>query len=111
MTQADRRITILEVGAGGGANFKYYPKNVNVMCLDPNPEFEQYLKSNAENHPHVNVVESVLGVVEDMSAIPSGSVDAVVCTLVLCSVGNVDGALKEIRRVLRQVRCRSFKTS
>ena len=96
------------MGAGGGANFKYYPKNANVTCVDPNPEFKKYLQKNSAEYPGVNLVEAVVGTAEDMSAIPSGSVDAVVCTLVLCTVVNVDGALKEIIRILRQVRLRIF---
>uniref|UniRef100_A0A8C4U358 Methyltransferase type 11 domain-containing protein n=1 Tax=Falco tinnunculus TaxID=100819 RepID=A0A8C4U358_FALTI len=38
---------------------------------------------------------------EDLHQVPSGSMDAVVCTLVLCSVHNVNGTLKEVLRVLR----------
>ena len=52
---------------------------------------------------HVNIAEFVVGKAEDLSAFPDGSIDAVVCTLVLCSVDNVDLCLREIRRVLRPV--------
>ena len=108
-TQSERRISILEIGAGGGANFKYYPKNANVTCLDPNPEFAKYLEKNVAECPWVNLVESVWGSAEDMSAFPSGSVDAVVCTLVLCSINNQDSVLKEIHRILRPVSiCHNF---
>ena len=93
----------MEVGAGTGANFKYYPSGTDVVCVDPNPHFDSYLKSNSEKFPHVHLEEFVLGKAEDMSGVETGSVDSVVCTLVLCSVEDVDQSLAEIKRVLRKV--------
>jgi ubiquinone/menaquinone biosynthesis C-methylase UbiE len=45
----------------------------------------------------------VVGFAEDMKGVPDNSVDIVVSTMVLCSVGSVEGALKEIHRVLAPV--------
>lgn len=40
---------------------------------------------------------------EDLHQIPDGSMDVVVSTLVLCSVGSIQKVLGEVLRVLRQV--------
>ncbi len=39
---------LLEIGAGSGANFNYYPKCCTVLCLELNNEFEGYLEKSAE---------------------------------------------------------------
>ena len=95
-------ITILEVGAGNGSNFQYYPDKSFVICVEPKKSFETYLDANASKYPRLRV-EFVPGLAEDMRNVPSGSVDAVVVTLVLCSVEDVTLALQEILRVLKPV--------
>lgn len=98
-----RALCILEIGCGSGTNFRFFPTGTNVICLDPNPHFSKYLLSNKDNYPNVNFKEFVVGKAEDLSLIPNNSVDAVVCTIVMCSVDEVDLCLSEIKRVLRKV--------
>ncbi|XP_003475830.2 thiol S-methyltransferase TMT1A [Cavia porcellus] len=94
-------LSLLELGCGTGANFKFYPPECRVTCMDPNPNFEKYLvKSIAENR-HLQYERFVVGVGEDMRQVADGSMDAVVCTLVLCSVKSQEQILREVRRVLR----------
>nr|XP_021513693.1 methyltransferase-like protein 7A [Meriones unguiculatus] len=78
------KLSLLEVGCGTGANFKFYPPGCRVTCVDPNPNFEKFLfKSVAENR-HLQFERFVVAAGEDMSQVDEGSVDVVVCTLVLC---------------------------
>ena len=93
-------IRVLEIGIGNGANLKYYPKGCWLLSVEPNPYFEDYFKTNSKLFPDVNVESFLKGSAEDMSEIPSGSVDVVVSTHVLCSVTDVDQSLREIKRVL-----------
>ena len=95
-------MTILEVGAGSGANFQYYPANSAVICVEPKKFFGKFIDENASKHPNLRV-EFVEGVAEDMQKVPSGSVDAVVMTLVLCTVQNMCLSLQEVLRVLKPV--------
>ena len=44
--------SVLEIGAGGGANFQFYPEGCTVTCLEPNEYFKVYLESNAQKHSH-----------------------------------------------------------
>ncbi|XP_014313734.1 methyltransferase-like protein 7A [Myotis lucifugus] len=94
-------LSLLELGCGTGANFKFYPPGCRVTCVDPNPNFEKFLiKSIAENR-HVQFERFVVAAGEDMHPVADGSMDVVVCTLVLCSVENQERILQEVRRVLR----------
>ncbi|XP_026357665.1 N6-adenosine-methyltransferase TMT1A [Ursus arctos] len=94
-------LSLLEVGCGTGANFKFYPPGCRVTCIDPNPNFEKFLiKSVAENQ-HLQFERFVVAAGENMSQVADGSVDVVVCTLVLCSVKSQEQMLQEVRRVLR----------
>uniref|UniRef100_A0A2K5UWE0 Thiol methyltransferase 1A n=1 Tax=Macaca fascicularis TaxID=9541 RepID=A0A2K5UWE0_MACFA len=97
------KLSLLEVGCGTGANFRFYPPGCRVTCIDPNPNFEKFLiKSIAENR-HLQFERFVIAAGENMHQVADGSVDVVVCTLVLCSVKNQQQILREVCRVLRPV--------
>ncbi|KAJ4884260.1 S-adenosyl-L-methionine-dependent methyltransferases superfamily protein [Raphanus sativus] len=94
---------VLEIGVGTGPNLKYYASNENVCVfgMDPNQKMEKYACESArETGLKPETFRFMQGVGE---AIPldDGSVDAVVGTLVLCSVSDVTQTLDEIKRVLK----------
>lgn len=94
---------ILEIGTGTGANFQFFPEGSSVVALDPNPHMERYLRSNADKFSHIHLKKVVTGFAEDMKEIEDNSVAAVVCTLTLCSVQDMDAVMSEVKRVLRPV--------
>jgi SAM-dependent methyltransferase len=97
------KVALLELGCGTGANFQFYPPGCRITCLDPNPHFEKFLtKSMAENR-HLQYERFVVAYGEDMKQLADGSMDVVVCTLVLCSVQSPKRVLQEVQRVLRPV--------
>jgi ubiquinone/menaquinone biosynthesis C-methylase UbiE len=69
-----------------------------VVAIEPDARYARRLERRA-TEAHVPV-EVVRGRAEAIP-FPDGSFDHAVATLVLCSVENLDGALAEIRRVLR----------
>ncbi len=88
--------TVVEVGAGEGANFAFYPDAVTqVVAVEP----EAYLREQAaaRSNGRVRVVD---GTAERLP-LGDGEADAVVLSLVLCSVGDQRAALAEAHRVLR----------
>ncbi|XP_026204921.1 methyltransferase-like protein 7A [Anabas testudineus] len=92
---------LLEIGCGSGANFSFYPYGCTVICSDPNPHFEKYLRRSMDANKHLTYEGFVVASGEDMKEIKDESVDVVVCTLVLCSVRDVQRVLKEVRRILK----------
>ncbi|KAG7494580.1 methyltransferase 7A [Solea senegalensis] len=97
----DGSLRLLEIGCGSGANFSFYPCGCTVTCTDPNPHFHRYLQLSMDANQHLTYDAFIVARGEDMKEVQDESVDVVVCTLVLCSVSNVQQVLQEIRRILR----------
>lgn len=96
---------VLEIGAGTGANLAHLGNNVDrATLLEPTPEMAARLRQRLSNgHPTTSngtVVEVVEAPAEALPA-ADHSIDAVVSTLVLCSVDDLTRTLGEIRRVLK----------
>ncbi|NWH20212.1 MET7A protein, partial [Grus americana] len=100
-TSPSGELRLLEIGTGNGANFQFYPPGCKVTCTDINPNFQQGLLRSMNKNQHVHYEQFLVAAGEDLRQVPSGSVDAVICTLVLCSVHSVNDTLKEVLRVLR----------
>jgi len=91
---------VVEIGAGTGFNLKHYTDRVTRLVLtEPNEHMRSHLRARLEV-PDGAEVELCEGVAEAIP-LPDRSVDAVVSTLVLCSVASQAAALQEARRVLR----------
>jgi SAM-dependent methyltransferase len=90
---------VLEVGAGNGLNFAHYPEAVSeVIAVEPEPTLRAAAKEAAGRVP---VQVTVMPGTADSLPVGDGDVDAVVASLVLCSVPDQARALAEIRRALR----------
>jgi ubiquinone/menaquinone biosynthesis C-methylase UbiE len=90
---------VVEVGAGDGLNFPHYPPTVTcVLAVEPEPRLRQLSGEAAKQAPVP--VEVVDGLAESLP-FADASADAVVVSLVLCSVADQAAALQEIRRVLK----------
>jgi ubiquinone/menaquinone biosynthesis C-methylase UbiE len=90
---------VLEVGAGTGLNLEHYPNTIEELVLvEPERAMARKLVSRVtEVGRPARIVEA------SAETLPFGdsSFDTVVCTLVLCSVGDPEAGLRELRRVLR----------
>jgi len=96
---ADVRGEVLEIGFGTGLNLPHYPPEVKKLTtVDPNPGMSALARRRvaASSIP----VESRL---LDAERLPfsEGLFDGVVSTWTLCSIPNIDQALREVRRVLK----------
>jgi SAM-dependent methyltransferase len=90
---------VLELGVGTGLTFRHYPATVrHVVAVEP----ERRLRASAAAEAaHASArVDVVRGRAEDLPA-SDATVDAVVAVLVLCSIDDLETALREVRRVLR----------
>uniref|UniRef100_A0A8C8VNB2 Methyltransferase type 11 domain-containing protein n=1 Tax=Pelusios castaneus TaxID=367368 RepID=A0A8C8VNB2_9SAUR len=94
-------LTLLEIGTGTGANFQFYPPGCKLTCTDTDLHFQRGLSRSTAQNQHLQFQRFLVAPGEDLSQVADNSVDAVICTLVLCSVQSIEGVLKEVLRVLR----------
>src|SRR5579859_472033 len=91
--------SVLEIGAGTGANLAHYDGRVeSLVFTEPEPAMLRRLQKKArEEAPLAKILRAPA---EDLP-FEDDSFDTVVSTLVLCGVDDQTRALREIRRVLR----------
>lgn len=90
---------VVEIGAGHGVNFAHYPSSVTeVVAIEPEPRLRALAEEAAAD---VSIPVHVMPGTAEHLPLEDGSCDAVVFSLVLCSIGDVGAALAEARRVLR----------
>lgn len=90
--------TVIELGPGTGANMRYYPPGIHVIGIEPNPAMHPRLSAKADQFGVDLEIRTIRG--EQLDA-ADASADAVVGTLVLCSVHDPAHVVAEIQRVLR----------
>jgi len=86
---------ILEIGAGTGLNFRFYPKSrITVACEISS---EMLIEAKEKGFPYLLVQA-------DAESLPfaNDSFDAGLATLVFCSISNPLNALNELRRVIKK---------
>lgn len=90
---------VIEVGAGNGLNFKYYPTSVSELVgVEP----ERYLRRLAvEAAKTAPVPIRVIDGLAERLPVETGAFDAGVTSLVLCSIADPARALAELFRVIR----------
>ena len=96
---AAARGRVLEVGIGSGLNIPFYGRDVvQVIGIDPSRALlDKARKTAVWSRCPVRLLEGR----SEALPLASGSIDQVVMTWTLCSVGDPLGTLGEIRRVLR----------
>jgi len=90
---------VLEIGAGTGSNFPHYPPEAHVVALEPDPFMAARARRKLAGAALTNI--EIREAPAERLPFPDVSFDAVVSTLVLCTVSDVPQSLAEIRRVLR----------
>ena len=89
---------VLEIGAGTGVNLAYYPPSVSSLTLaEPERHMRQRLARRIAGQTRNT---SVVAASAEQLPFSENSFDAVVATLVLCSVHDPVASLREIWRVL-----------
>ena len=89
---------VLEIGAGTGANLRFYPEQIRTLTLvEPEPAMARRLARRITQESRA--IEIVHAPAESLP-FADAPFDTVVSTLVLCTVSDQPQALREIRRVL-----------
>jgi ubiquinone/menaquinone biosynthesis C-methylase UbiE len=90
---------VVEIGAGTGLNVAHYPDGIaELLCTEPVAAMRRRLTRRLRRHGRV---ARIVDAPAERLPFADASVDTVVSTLVLCTVDNPEGALREIARVLR----------
>lgn len=87
---------ILEIGAGTGANFKFYPKSKCAAATEISLQMLKFAKPKIENQK----IELVQANAEFLP-FPDDFFDAAFATLVFCSIPNPENAFFELQRILK----------
>jgi ubiquinone/menaquinone biosynthesis C-methylase UbiE len=91
--------TVLEVGFGSGLNLEHFPPEVDrLFAIEPAKVAREMARDAIRRAPFP--VE-LIGETAESIPLPDDSVDAAVTTFTLCTIPDVDRALREMRRVLR----------
>ncbi|WP_277682180.1 class I SAM-dependent methyltransferase [Saccharomonospora azurea] len=90
--------TVLDVGAGTGANLPHLRSAERIIAAEPDAAMRARLARRAAE---TDVPVEVTDASAEALPLPDDSVDAVVFTLVLCTVADPEAALGEARRVLK----------
>ncbi|NEL52390.1 class I SAM-dependent methyltransferase, partial [Escherichia coli] len=78
---------VVELGPGVGANLGYLPAGTRLTAVEPNLAMHPALRARAEER---GVQLEVLAQGAERLPFPDASVDVVIATLVLCTVGDPD---------------------
>jgi ubiquinone/menaquinone biosynthesis C-methylase UbiE len=89
---------VLEIGPGTGPNLSYYPPDIYWIGIEPNQYMHLYLQKEAQRLSLD--IDLRQGTAEHLD-VEDNSMDAVVSTLVLCSVDNLATTLQEVLRILK----------
>lgn len=91
---------VLEIGFGGGLNLPYYDRNAvrKVFGLEPS---EGMRNSALANIAATDLDVELIGLPGEEIPLDDNSVDSVLVTYTLCSIGNTLAALQGMRRVLK----------
>ncbi len=86
---------ILEIGAGTGANFRFYPQCESAAASEISYKMLEFAKGKTE---FIELVQA------DAETLPfaANTFDAAFATLVFCSIPNPQKAFDEIKRVVKQ---------
>lgn len=99
---ADLTGDVLEIGAGTGANLPHYPDGLRSLTLtEPDPHMRRRLVLAVSQGGERPFTVEISDAAATALPVPDASRDAVICTLVLCTVPDPQAVLREVVRVLR----------
>ncbi|XP_021953407.1 methyltransferase-like protein 7A [Folsomia candida] len=99
----DREVPlILEIGAGPGTNFVYYPTPCNVILVEPNIQFKECCIAALQKFPGINLLAYYDVGVENLgNVVTPDSIDIVLGTMVGCAVPDAGKYYEIVLNVLK----------
>lgn len=98
---SDLEGNVLGVGEGTGVNFQFYPQNAQVFAVEPSESMLHVAKKKASKFNNITFLNYGINDKELEQHIEGNSMDAIVCTLVLCTIPDPEKALQNFKRWLK----------
>jgi SAM-dependent methyltransferase len=95
---ADLSGRVLEIGAGTGAMFPYYGDGTELSAIEPDPHMRTQAVERAET---LGLSVEIADAGGESLPYDNGGFDAVVASLVFCTIPDHEAALSEVARVLK----------
>lgn len=97
---------VLEIGVGTGINFPLYSADTQVVACEPSTAMLSYAHERLEKEKsriqaEIELVHAGIDDEELEAYVPEGGFDAIVCTLVLCTVPDLNKTLRIIQQWLK----------
>ncbi len=92
---------VLGVGDGTGVNFQFYPEHTAVYSVEPSKPMLEKAKLKAAGKGHITFYNYGINDKELDNQLKEKSMDAIVCTLVLCTILDPVLALTNFKRWLK----------
>lgn len=94
---------VLEVGAGTGVNFSLYPKGTAILAIEPSQAMASRARQALQQvqTPDIRLLEAGVGDAAVDDQLKAKGVDTIVATLVLCTIPDLEQALRDFQRWLR----------
>jgi SAM-dependent methyltransferase len=89
---------ILEVGAGTGINFPLYPAGTKVLAIEPSADMLKKAGEKTPGESYAADIRLLLAGIGDKALeqeVPKAGFDAIVFTLVLCTIPDPEAALRQ----------------
>lgn len=90
--------TVVEIGAGAGANLGYLAPGTKLIAIEPNLRMHERLRKRARK---ARIELTIVAGGAEAIPLDDASVDEVISSLVLCTVDDPERVLAETRRILR----------
>ncbi len=95
---------VLEVGSGTGVNFCLYPKGCHVIASEPSEHMLKYAQHRLKTEAveaYIELVVAGVGAKGLEEKLPAEGLDAIVCTLVLCTIPDPELAIIKFKQWLK----------
>jgi ubiquinone/menaquinone biosynthesis C-methylase UbiE len=97
---------VLEIGIGSGVNLPFYCSAVRqISGIEPSLKL---LQMTAQSAKRISITPELIEGTAEALPLDDRSVDTVVTTWTMCSIPDLDKAVREMRRVLKPDGCLSF---
>lgn len=92
---------VIGVGEGTGINFQFYPDDITVHAVEPSRPMMEKALIKAAGRPNIKFYNKGINDAALNNHFRENSIDAIICTLVLCTIPDPLQALENFKKWLK----------